>query len=167
MSCAALRSELLAAREARQQLLAEFLPAGRGALVALALNLPGADKAPPGASGLADFARQGLQGLLPKVRCLHRGEDALGPFALFRTTLEARWAKGLAVGLEESVPAARLLDLDVYTPDGRQFDRAQLALPPRPCLICALPAVECMRCRRHSPAALERAVHALLSPFRT
>ncbi len=67
--------------------------------------------------------------------------------------------------IEAENPSARLLDVDVYRPDGSQVDRASLGLPPRSCLLCAEPARECILLRRHSnPELLER-VDSLLRPF--
>jgi triphosphoribosyl-dephospho-CoA synthase len=66
------------------------------------------------------------------------------------------------VALEARDPAGRLLDLDVYRPDGTQVDRAQLGLPQRACLLCAEPARECIRAQRHSLAELQARVDTLL-----
>ena len=41
-------------------------------------------------------------------------------------------------------PAARLVDLDVYSPGGEAVDRASLLLQPRPCLCCGEPARDCL-----------------------
>ena len=56
MSCAALRLSLLAARDARQAALAQALQAGWPVTLALALNIAGADKAPPGAAANCEVA---------------------------------------------------------------------------------------------------------------
>ena len=71
----------------------------------------------------------------------------------------------ICVGLESVAPYARLIDADVYAARGVAVDRAALNLPPRPCLLCAAPATECIRLGRHDMFELSRRTHELLSPF--
>ena len=80
--------------------------------------------------------------------------DALGHFALRVLDADPISVKRLCIGLEESHPAARLLDLDVYASETVQIGRASLGLQARRCLVCDQSAVDCMRSRRHSIAAL-------------
>jgi len=165
MSYAASRSELLAARDGRQSRIEAALAAGFAATVALGLNIPGADKAPPGSEGLfawgvGELARSGLA---PTE--LFAGADPLGPFALFGSALEAAAAKRFCLDIEAAGGHGRLLDLDVYDRAGRPLDRAALGLPQRPCLLCARPGRECIRLARHAPEDLLRRTRELLAPF--
>ena len=64
------------------------------------------------------------------------------------------------------MPSARLFDLDVYTPNGKQVDRAALGLTARTCLICEQSAMDCIRTKRHSFEATIDKVHELLKPYR-
>jgi triphosphoribosyl-dephospho-CoA synthase len=64
--------------------------------------------------------------------------------------------------MEEAFAAGRLLDVDVYDAAGRQVDRRSIGLPPRLCLACDQPAVDCIRAGRHSPGELAAAVSRLL-----
>ena len=164
-SAAALRAGLLAARDARQALLDRHLAGGHAAVVAVSLNLPGAEKAPPGAAALFRWALGQLGVALDahRPRVLHLGDDALGPFALLAAALPPAAAKGACLALEGSRPAGRLLDLDVHGPGGAPVGRAGLGLPPRPCLACDAPARECIRLGRHPAEVLAARVQALLA----
>jgi len=89
--------------------------------------------------------------------------DALGHFALRVLDADPLAVKRLCIGIEESHPAARLLDLDVYCSETGQIGRASLGLPARRCLLCDQPAVDCMRTQRHPYAEVIAKVHALLA----
>ena len=162
MPCEEFRARFLAARDARQEVLERELGGGR-TLVALSLGVPGPDKSPPGARALFAWACQASAEAFPDARLLARREDALGPFALWAVTIEARSAKLRCVALESSRPAARLVDLDVYARDGAACDRAALGLPPRACLCCGEPARECIRLGRHPFPELVARARALLA----
>jgi holo-ACP synthase len=148
MSYAALRTSLLAARDARQALLDALFPAAHPALLMLSLNLPGDEKGGARAERLFAWGERALCAALP-VLLLQRGRDVLGPFALFRSELAAWELKPLAIALESGHPAGRLLDLDVYDACGRPLDRRGLGLAPRRCLLCPEPAVACIHAQRH------------------
>lgn len=165
MRCGASGPELLAARDARQEVLercgGEVWPGG-AALVAISLAIPGAEKTPPGSGALFAWAEAELARALPGLRLLHRSDDALGPFAVFAVPGDPPAVKARCVALEEARPAARLLDLDVYAPGVAPADRAALGLPPRACLCCGEPARECIRAGRHPFSELAARTRALL-----
>ncbi|OGU12802.1 MAG: apo-citrate lyase phosphoribosyl-dephospho-CoA transferase [Geobacteraceae bacterium GWC2_58_44] len=150
----ALRSSLLEARDRRQALLDSWFPAPFPATLMLSLNLPGDEKSGERAERLFRWGESGLLEALP-VLCATRRSDQLGPFALYRTGLEAGAAKLIAIALESGHPAGRLLDLDIYDPSGRPLNRAALELPPRSCLLCPEPALACIRANRHTSEALK------------
>jgi triphosphoribosyl-dephospho-CoA synthase len=75
-------------------------------------------------------------------------------------------AKTRCLAIEVSRPAARLVDLDVYSPEGASIDRATLHLPARACLCCEEPARDCIRLGRHGLHALEARARALLAADR-
>lgn len=166
MSSVRFAGKLLAAREARQELLSRALSAGRPATLFVSLNLPGPDKSPPGATGLfrrgcAQIAETFHGSLLVATDC-----DALGHFTLRVLDADPLAVKRLCIAIEESQPAGRLLDLDVYSAATVQIGRASLGLPARRCLVCDQPAVDCMRTRRHAVAEVIAQAHALLAHFR-
>jgi holo-ACP synthase len=156
------RRSLLAARDARQAQLDRHLGAGR-TLLALSLAVPGPVKTPPGVGALFAWAVAEVARAFPGAGRLVAAEDALGPLALFVVDATAAEAKARCVAIETSRPAARLLDLDVYSPEGASLDRAALLLPPRPCLCCPEPARECIRAGRHGMDEVVARALALLA----
>jgi holo-ACP synthase CitX len=165
-SDASWRSEVvLAAREARQAAIDRWRGAA-GTVVAVALAVPGIEKAPPGAAGLMAWAVAVLGRELPGARRLSATWDALGPFELWSAPGAAAEVKRRCITVEGAAPAARLVDLDVYSPEGLQVDRASLALPARACLCCAEPARDCIRAGRHRPEDVVARAHRLLADFR-
>jgi holo-ACP synthase len=156
---------VLAARDARQRAMDASFGAG-ATIVAASLAIPGAEKVPPGAAALFESAVAALARTLPAPGRVHAALDALGPFELWATSGDAAAVKHVCVALEASVPAARLLDLDVHSSQGVPFDRASLHLPPRACVVCGEPARACIRARRHAPADAVASAHALLAAFR-
>jgi holo-ACP synthase CitX len=155
-----LRRALLEAREARQAAIARACSGARSVIV-VSLNIPGAEKRPPGASRLARTAGERLGGEIA-ARAVFDGIDALGPWAILASPLEPAAAKRAAIEVETSLPAGRLLDLDVYDSAGCQIDRASIGLPARCCLVCTSPAVDCIRVRRHSTEEVGAAARRLL-----
>lgn len=166
MSSAGLRSSILAARERRQELLDERISGGYAATVFLSLNIPGPGKEPRGASALFSWAISSLLAEFPDARNLVRGSDPLGPHAVISLNRDAVKVKRSCMLLESANPFARLVDLDVYCVNGRPVDRAALGMTPRPCLLCRLPAVECIRLQRHGAVELAGRIDELLSYIR-
>lgn len=156
----------LEARDNRQETLAQQLSKGFPATVFLSLNIPGYEKTPPGSEALFLWAFTELKKLFSGLVTLVEENDALGPYAIMGLALEPQAAKQACIALESGEVFARLLDIDVYAADGRQIDRGSLGVPTRTCLLCAQPAVECIRAKRHSYEEVVVRVHALLSNFR-
>jgi triphosphoribosyl-dephospho-CoA synthase len=156
--------DYLEARDARHaQLQRAFTRLGPAdSILFLGANIPGPDKALPGLAGLL---RSALNALPFPVRMFHSGWDCLGPYHLARVSRSPRETKLAALVIEEASPSGRLLDLDVYGPDGLQVGRTALGIPPRPCLLCEEAAMDCIRLQRHSPAELRARVEALLKPY--
>ncbi|MBT9521355.1 MAG: citrate lyase holo-[acyl-carrier protein] synthase [Dechloromonas sp.] len=165
MSSARFADKLLAAREARQELLCRALSAGRPATLFVSLNLPGPDKSPPGATGLFRRGCAQIAEAFPGSLLLATDRDALGHFALRVVDADPLAVKRLCIELEQSHPAGRLLDLDVYASETVQIGRASLGLPARRCLLCDQPAVDCMRTQRHAIGEVIAKAHELLAPF--
>ncbi len=165
MSYASLRSELLAARDARDALLATLLAKHPATLIFASTAIPGPDKSPPGSQALFDRGMARLRRKLGSSRELAGGHDLLGPYRMLACTADPHWIKNLCLAIETAEPTARLLDLDVYPSTGTRIGRAELGVPPRPCLLCEQPASDCIRLRRHAMAAILDHVHTLLSPF--
>jgi len=158
-----LRADLLAARDARAERLRAALARNPGSVLMISANVPGPDKFRPGLARLLQDALDALQAAVG-LEVLPVPRDRAGPFRLAVSAAAPEAAKRAALALENG-PSGRLLDLDVYAPDGVQVDRALLGLPPRPCLVCARPAGECIRLGRHAPEELRGRVDALLRPW--
>ena len=156
----ALRQRLLEAREARQSAVAQACCAGHS-IITVGVNIPGPEKGPPGARCLSRLAGDAVERGLP-ARPLARGIDALGPWAIFVSPVAPAVIKRAAVDIETTLPAGRLLNLDVYDSGGGQTDRASLGISARPCLVCPRPAVECIRVGRHAADEVGGAARRLL-----
>jgi holo-ACP synthase CitX len=135
-------------------------------LVTASLAIPGTEKAPAGAAELMAWAVEALARGVPDARRLGATWDALGPFELWSAAGDAALVKRRCVALEAATPAARLIDLDVYSPEGTPVDRAALDLPARACLCCAEPARDCIRAGRHPGAEVVARALDLLAGFR-
>ncbi len=136
--------------------------------MALSLNIPGADKTPPGAKRLFAWALAAIHEKQPDGGACHvvaETQDLLGYFALVRCAQAPLAAKRKAVALETMHQAARLVDIDVYRLSGEQVGRCEIGLPARACLLCDAPAVECMRTKRHDPNEVIARAHELLKNF--
>jgi holo-ACP synthase CitX len=157
---AALRRGLLEAREARGAAIARLRPT-EGSMVFLSVGVPGPDKRRPGLAALQRLTAAALERAVPVTR-LDAGRDAVGWWAAFGAPLPPDVVKRATVDLEASLPAGRLVDLDVYDPTGCQIDRAAVHLPARPCLLCGRPAGECIRHSRHMTADLSAAADRIL-----
>lgn len=162
MPFAELRSKLLATRELRQKKLDESLGSTDQTLIQLALNIPGAQKCPPGSERLAAWAENRLRAEFPGLTRLHLATDSLGHWAVYQTDDKPEEAKLRCCRIEESQPFGRLLDLDVFSPAGEQIDRELLRLAQRVCLLCSDSAKDCMRTNRHESWEINEYVYQLL-----
>jgi holo-ACP synthase CitX len=158
---------LLAARDERQASLARVISQRLPATVFVSLNIPGAVKTPPGAEAFYDWMLGQLSDAFPPPLLLEEANDPLGPYAIMAFDIDPYEVKERCIRLETMHPSARLIDLDVYSAHGVQIDRSRLDLPGRACLVCAQPAVECIRVKRHSLEEVIGRTNELLAPFRT
>jgi len=165
MSSAKLRSSILTTRDERQELLGRYLATGWSATIFLSLNIPGENKNLPGVETLFTWTLERLKDEFPAMHSATQNKDVLGPWALIGLDMEAYAVKQRCVTIEELLPVSRLVDLDVFDRHGRQLGRSTLSLPPRPCLLCTQPAVECMRLGRHNFKELGKYAGQLLTEF--
>ena len=155
----------LRARETRQAVLSAALGLSGKPVIFLSLNIPGADKSPPGYAALFESMRAALVGDLPSLAMMNEGRDALGPFLIASLEMDVTELKKRCIALETASAAGRLIDLDVYAALGLQVDRQSLGLPGRPCLVCDQAAVDCIRSKRHPYNEVIGKVNELLAPF--
>lgn len=165
MSSDKFAADLLAARDRRHAALVAVLGEAAPATLFVSLNIPGPDKAPPGALPVFAWALRAARQNFPGLALRVEADDALGPYAIATLAAPPRNAKLRCLRIEASHPVARLLDLDIHSADARPVDRKSLGLSPRPCLLCAQPAVDCMRARRHPYPELIARAHELFATF--
>ena len=168
MSNLALKLEFLRARDARQQKLDSYVAhsalENMTSIFFISSNIPGNDKYRTGICHLLCNAIDSLKkGINLKILSTHR--DILGPFYIAISPLSPIDAKMAAMALENQHASNRLLDIDVYSLDGSQVDRAKLGFAPRRCLLCDEPANECILLKRHSIKELLNYVDGLLQPL--
>jgi holo-ACP synthase len=165
MSCVRLQADILAARDAREAVLGQVLAraAGPATVVFVSMAIPGPCKTPPGSDALFGWGLAELTDRFDRVETWVRDWDALGPYAILEATEPADAVKRTCIAIEDSRPAARLLDLDVYDADGTRLGRIGFGVPPRACLLCNHPAVDCMRLHRHSLDRVIDHAHHLLA----
>lgn len=165
MSYARLRSELLAARDAREALLGSILAETATTVVFASTAVPGPRKRPPGIDALLRWGVERLEGEIDTCRLMINESDLLGPYAVLSIDAEPCIVKLACLTIENDHPAARLLDLDVYAADTTRVGRINVGEPSRRCLICEQPAVNCIRLNRHPMEALFERVGHLLKAF--
>lgn len=161
--------QVLDSRDRRAMDQHQWLARG-GTLVCMTLNMPGPQKRFP----LADAAfRQGERlleaqlagGGFSILECREMDRPA-GLEYFLRVQGQPEQVKGCTLALEQQPPLGRLLDIDVFSQDGRQISRRQLGYPPRQCLLCPRPAAECARSRAHGlEAVVDRAVSLMEAYF--
>lgn len=144
--------QVLDGREARAREQARWL--GRpGTLLCMTLNMPGPVKRFPLAdAAFAEGARLlalQLEGAGFPLLERQTVDRPAGLECYMRVEGAAETVKRCTLQLEEQPPLGRLLDVDVFAPDGRKVGRETLGLPPRSCLLCPRPAAECARSRAH------------------
>jgi holo-ACP synthase CitX len=150
MSSARLRNSIITARDRRQDRLEVYLKGGYPTTVFLSLNIPGTEKNRPGVESLFSRALHGFYSAFPDAGNLARSRDLLGHYAFISLNQDPACVKRRCIDMESEDPFARLIDFDIFNESGCQVGRAMLGLPPRSCLVCDLPAVECIRLRRHA-----------------
>ncbi|MBR4746543.1 MAG: citrate lyase holo-[Desulfovibrio sp.] len=119
--------EVLAAREKRAERQRAMLAEGPGALVCLALNVPGAVKQFPLArqsfgEACRLFGRR-LAGAGLEAECRPALHAKTGSEACWTVRAPAVLVKRMAVAVEEGLPLGRLFDIDVLTPSGEKLSR--------------------------------------------
>ncbi|MEB3475442.1 triphosphoribosyl-dephospho-CoA synthase CitG [Pasteurella multocida] len=104
------------------------------------------------------FEQLNLAPIASFIRPLETGHEAIfvlpvDPILLKRSTIE----------LEESLPLARLWDIDVIDAQGKVWSRTELGFAPRQCLLCDENAKICARSRQHSVAHILYATQRLVA----
>jgi len=167
MPYAKLKADILTARELRDAALRKVLDSTHQAVLQLSLVIPGTNKQPVGSTALFEWGKAQLLAQLSGLQEVTSSSDILGPWALFCHNSPALEIKPLTLQIEESQPAGRLLDIDVYNNRGKALDRKQMRLQQRRCLLCQQSARDCILTRNHNAEQLRERIDELLAPFRT
>lgn len=77
-----------------------------------------------------------------------RNED--GPAFFISTNSDAFEIKRICIEAEETIPGARMLDIDVMDRHGTPVSRSDVGSPPRKCFICDKPAHFCVSRKTHT-----------------
>ena len=156
----------MAARDSRQEALAQVLSEVHPATLFLSMNIPGPEKTLPGVVELYRWMLDQLPVHLASPTIERHASDLLGPYLILGLDADPVAVKEICIRLEAVHPSARLVDLDIYARDGTQIDRGTLGHARRSCLVCDGFAVDCIRSGRHALDETLRKVHELLAPFR-
>lgn len=153
--------QLLASRDARRGKQLQYLDANKGStLIVLTVVIPGNVKRC--ADSLA-IARAGIDAVntvfADDVTTIATEDLPTGFEAYFISSLPPDKCKELTSAIEDSHPLGRLMDLDVFTPQGKAVSRVDRAKEPRRCLLCGNDARICMRAFTHTQQELLAEIH--------
>ncbi|WP_233116367.1 triphosphoribosyl-dephospho-CoA synthase CitG [Aggregatibacter actinomycetemcomitans] len=155
--------QLLSAREARALLQQKLLAQYSQTLLCVTLTAVGGVKK----NALLDyvfaktlekltalFVQFAVTPSAERIRPLETGHEAF-----FMLPMDAKALKAAMIELEESLPLARLWDLDVFDHEGNLLSRSDFGLPPRTCLVCGADAKVCARSRTHAVPEILAEMH--------
>jgi len=144
--------QILDAREARAQRQKQLLQQYKCTLVCFTMNIAGPVKNTPLITQGFKIGIRLLETQLAALPVLHKEQHPLptGCEAYYLVQAQPETVKELTVNIEETIPVARLFDMDVFSPAGEKIDRQALGYPPRQCLLCQQPAHLCSRSRTHT-----------------
>lgn len=159
-------AQVLDAREARAKRQEKLLEAYRLPVISFTMNIAGPVKNSPVLrrafqEGLERLALA-LQGADIGIVTQEQVDQPTGCEALLTVKGDGRAVKVLCTELEDEDALGRLFDLDVLTLDRGKWDREQLGLGPRRCLICGREGKGCASRRLHTVEELQRATQKIL-----
>lgn len=156
--------EILAARECRANKQKELLQQYNRPIISFTMNIAGPQKYNELIRWGFELGNRWLKIQLSDLAVLHQEEQILptGCESYYVVDAPAKELKLRAVQIEDSVPVARLFDMDVLDSDGSKLERTALGFPQRKCLLCQNPAHICGRSRAHSVEALQAKTAELL-----
>lgn len=161
--CPITLDELLASRDRRREMQRRLLAMYPGkALIVLTVIMPGSGKQSRPAAVVAGAARQELTHAFAGRTAMCLTRDLRTGFEMYMCVdMDIDKAKKISVGIEESHPLGRLMDIDVIGHDGIPVSRGTQ----RPCLLCGKPARQCMRERNHTSQQLTDYINQLTDEY--
>ena len=162
-------AEVLDFRDRRLSLQREMLSLHPGTLVSFTMNIAGPVKTSAVIYRLFEDGCEQLEQVLHtkhlNILCRRKENNVTGCLAFYSVDADAEVLKRLCIWLEETHPLGRLLDLDVFAPDGAHSSRESLGLAERPCIICGEPGRTCASRRLHSVEELQETTCELLYDY--
>lgn len=156
-------------REARVMRQRALLEKHRMPLVSFTVNMPGPVK--DNTAARIVFA-EGMRLLDERIRSCGWTvqertvtEGPAGPECVVAVNADAVAVKKHTVVLEDETPLGRLFDMDVLDMAGESLSRTELGFAPRACLLCASPAKECGRSRKHGLEAVLERIREIVAPY--
>lgn len=151
--------DMLAAREARSQRMAQAVADTSRSVVSFTMNIPGPVKA---SSLIRRGFREGCRRLESafsgeniSYKLLHRSEEFTGCEALYAVDGDSDEVKRLCVIVEDCDELSRLFDMDVIAPERKTVSRTELQYAERGCMVCGAAGRGCASRRLHDVAALQ------------
>ena len=162
--------EILEARERRARAQHALLASHGHPVITLSLNIPGPCKRFPLAEKTFNEAkslmlRKLARCSIPVLGSWQECEMGGSALCLAAGTGDALRLKRLLVAIEESLPLARIFDMDVLDATGQSISRRDLGYPKRRCLLCQKDAALCARSCAHPPELVFRHVHTLMEEY--
>lgn len=146
-------NDILKAREWRFLLIKEMVASSHHPVALVKANIPGSDKNKSLAYLVVNlFHKYLLDNYQISREQFYESSD--GPFYLVEIVKLAKTLKMELIMVEDKHPLGRLVDFDVYEKIGN-ISRTHLKQEPRKCLICNLPAHQCIRSKAHQLIEIE------------
>ena len=157
--------QLLQARDDRRDLQLRLIRENAGkTLIVLTINIPGSEKRTPESLIIGQEGVKVLKETFNTATAITR-DLPTGFEAFLLTDVSGREAKKLTVGIESEHPLGRLMDIDVFDPDGSPISRIGIGKDARSCLICGRDARICMRTFAHPLPELHNKIRSIVNGF--
>jgi len=153
-----LKQRVFQAKEERVEEQQRLICAFQAPLISLTLILPGGYGNYPAWQALFQRGCDRLDSTFPRPLSRTTRLGQWGPEAFYAVDQDPMAIKEKTCQLEDEEPIGRLFDMDVIDRQGMPVSRTLLGKPPRTCLVCERPAVECYVSRNHSMATVMEAV---------
>ncbi len=158
---------LLDAKEKRARLQKKYCETYKKSVLSVTLVAMGGVKRNPLLDYVFKRALDRLNTLFQMLKIVPLAQSiqflSTGHEAIFALSIDPRLLKQYCIEIEESLPLARLWDIDVITPTGEILNRTDFYVPARTCLLCNENAKICARTRKHALADLHNHMQNLVA----
>lgn len=154
---------VLAAKEERAVYQKEKIHQYELPLISLTLNLPGGYFQYANWDNVMKKAVEEIDRVFGKnTKATDQKLGKWGPEGYWTVALPIEEVKKKAIQIEEQHSLGRLFDIDVINLEGSALSRRDFNLPPRKCIACNNPAVECYVSKRHTGEELKIKVDEMI-----